>query len=75
MERNQPPAGSAERRGGRTSPGAPAPRSRKPALLGTFVAAGAIGAWLLRRERSQPPEGTWRDLLSSDEPQTRRGSH
>lgn len=41
-------------------------RSRTPAVFGFVVAAGAVGAWLLRRERPRPPEGTWRDLLSSD---------
>ena len=46
---------------------APPARSRKPVTIGLFVAIGAVGAWLLRRERPRAPEGTWRDLLSSDE--------
>jgi hypothetical protein len=44
----------------------PARRSRKPAIFGVVMAASAVGAWLLKRDRPQKPEGTWRDLLSSD---------
>lgn len=44
------------------------PRQRKPAVLGIVVAASAVGAWLLRRERVRAPEGTWRDALLSDAP-------
>ena len=67
MDRKDQPAASAGRRDRAPMPGAPAQhRGRKPALLGFVVAAGAMGAWLLRRGRPQPPEGTWRDLLSSD---------
>ena len=43
-------------------------RQRKPAVLGIVVAASAVGAWLLRRERFRAPEGTWRDALLSDAP-------
>ena len=74
MDTNQPPPGSGERRGSRGLRGAPGGSDRRPALLGVFVAAGALGAWLLRRERSRPPEGTWRDLLTSREPPTGTGN-
>jgi hypothetical protein len=72
MDRREAPAGSAERRDRRAPAVAPAERrSRKPAALGFVFALGAMGAWLLRRERPRPPEGTWRDLLSSDPPRGR----
>jgi len=74
VDRNQPTPGSGERRASRSPLGAWARPGRRPALLGIFVAAGAIGAWLLRRERFRPPEGTWRDLLTSDEPPAGTGN-
>jgi hypothetical protein len=63
-------ATDAERRD-RKVPGTPdhtpdARRKRKPTVLGMVVATGAVGAWLLRRERVRAPEGTWRDALLSD---------
>ena len=53
---------------GKPDAGAAARRSRRPTVLGAVVAASAVGAWLLRRERVRAPEGTWRDALLSDGP-------
>ena len=43
-------------------------RKGKPTVLGIVVAASAVGAWLLRRERVRAPEGTWRDALAPGAP-------
>jgi hypothetical protein len=65
-------ANGTERRGGKAPQkpdrSAAARRKGKPAVLGIVVAASAVGAWLLRRERPREPEGTWRDALGSGGP-------
>lgn len=75
VEKKDPPAaGSGERRDRKLMADAPGERrSRKPAVFGVVVAVGAVGAWLLRRERPRAPEGTWRDLLSTNVSQNRAG--